>query len=258
MDETYQIYINRVANLTLAATYEKQLENIQKSPKFQDGQAVPFPGYTIITPPAPSDPENKSFYEHLTAFQEQLLEKLDPSLIVPVPPDSFHVTIADLIWDQDYQNTTQDNPNFEQQLKHCVQESFATYQSLGIEKNLNKWQLLGVLVLPRALAVGLVPNSQISYQQISQLRRSIYQNSHLISLGINQQYHFTAHITLGYFNQISPDLNQQNLSNILTTFNDYLLESEPQILTIKQVELRHFENMLEYKREDDYPVVHLS
>jgi hypothetical protein len=257
LDETYQTYINRVVPLTLPTTYETQLQNIQKSPKFDGDQAVPFPGYTVTTPPAIIDRDNEKFYTHLTASQKQLLQQVEPGLLVPVPPDSFHITIADLIWDRDYQNATQDNPHFAQQLQQCIQDSFDSYQRLEISKSDNQWQLLGMLVFPRALVVGLVPNSESNYQKIAQLRRSIYQNSNLIALGINQQYHFTAHVTLGYFSNIPKNSERQNLANILTSFNDYWLDNEPQILTINQVELRKFENMLEYTRESDYPVIQL-
>lgn len=258
MDETYQIYINRIAHLTLSATYETQLKNIQTSPKFAGEQAVAFPGYTVMTPPAGEDGKNQNFYAHLTDSQQQLLRQLPAGLIVPVPPDSFHVTIADLIWGHDYQNAAQNNPNFEQHLQQCIRDSFYSYQGLKTPVNPNQWQLLGLLVFPRALVVGLVPNSELAYEQIARLRRSIYQNSSLMALGIEQQYHFTAHITLGYFSQIYAGLDRQNLANILSSFNDYWLENEPQILNINRVELRRFENMLQYDKKPDYPVIKIS
>lgn len=102
MDESYQIYINRVARLTLNATYQTQLQNIQTSPKFQDGEAISFPGYTIITPPCQEDSLNSQFYEHLTSIQKQILQELNPGLTIPVPPSSFHLTVADLIWEKRY------------------------------------------------------------------------------------------------------------------------------------------------------------
>lgn len=88
MDETYQMYVNRVASLTLPTSYQNQLKNIQKSPKFQQRQPVSFPGYTVLTPPYQDDTTNESFYEQLNLIQQQLIEKIAPNLLIPLPPES--------------------------------------------------------------------------------------------------------------------------------------------------------------------------
>lgn len=255
MDETYQTYVNRVARLTLPATYQTQLQNIQKSPKFEEGRAVPFPGYSAISPPGQEDSENSAFYSNLEASQQQLLQQLEQGLMVPVPPESFHLTVADLIWDSSYRDAVRENPEFDRQLQACIRESFQQYQQAAGEVSPVQWQLLGLLIFPRALAVGLVPKDEQAYEQILQLRRSIYQNSGLIALGIEQQYYFTAHITLGYFGEIPPHLDRDRLGNFLSTFNEQWLETEPQMLTVERVELRKFEDMIHYDREPDWPVL---
>lgn len=75
--------------LTLPSSYPSQLQNIHKSPKFADGQVVPFPGYSVITPPSIDDPDNSLFYEHLESIQNQLLQQLPPDLLIPLPPKVF-------------------------------------------------------------------------------------------------------------------------------------------------------------------------
>ncbi|MCZ0900644.1 DUF1868 domain-containing protein, partial [Microcoleus sp. HI-ES] len=70
MDDTYQAYVNRVARMTLLDSYKSQVEHIQESPKFKPDEAgrrdpVPFPGYSVITPPAGEDAENAAFYSNL-------------------------------------------------------------------------------------------------------------------------------------------------------------------------------------------------
>ena len=78
MDDNYQIYLNRVARMTLPEAYKSQIQHIQESSKFQptsDGkrEVAPFPGYTIITPPGEEDKQNSAFYEKLQDYQQQLL-----------------------------------------------------------------------------------------------------------------------------------------------------------------------------------------
>lgn len=257
MDETYQTYVNRLAQLTLPATYQPQLQNIQPSPKFQAGRPVSFPGYSAISPPKGEDGENASFYGNLEVFQEKLLAEIEPGLVIPVPPDSFHLTVADLIWESRYQEALKANPHFPQQLKACIKDSFQTYQRSATLRGPSPWQLLGLLVFPRALALALVPQNEAAYEQILHLRRSLYQNPDLIALGIEQQYHFTAHITLGYFNEIPADLDRPHLAAVLSQGNDHWLETEPQILNIKQVELRQFTDMTRFQREPGDPTVTL-
>ncbi len=260
MDETYQTYLNRVARLTLPATYKSQLQHIQESPKFKllpDGsrQAVSFPGYTVCTPPWGEVSENSEFYNSLQEIQEQLLQQLAPGLMVAVPPDSFHLTLADLIWDSAYRHAQRENPNFEKHLQERIQESFQKYQQTMARGNPIGWQLLGLMIRPRAIAVCLAPKDEDSYKRMLEFRRLIYQNSGLIGLGIEQQYHFTSHITLGYFGSIAPNLDRDLLANTLSEFNRQSLPLELIPLRIQRAELRKFDDMMRYYREPDWPVL---
>ncbi|MGF1480002.1 MAG: DUF1868 domain-containing protein [Cyanophyceae cyanobacterium] len=253
MDETYQAYVNRVARLTLPESYRTQLQSIQSSPKFKDGQAVAFPGYSVITPPWRDDSKNSAFYSALEATQQQLVQQLQ-RVIVPVPPGSFHFTIADLIWNSDYQAAVRENSGFEAQLRQQIEKSFRSYQSSAGSVD---WQLLGLMVRPRSVAVYLVPKDERSYEEILQIRRSIYQNAELIGLGIEQQYHFTAHITLGYFSEAADGTGDRLLETILS-FNEQWLGTEPQILAVHQAQLRKFDDMMRYYRDPHWPEVNLQ
>ena len=177
--------------------------------------------------------------------------------MVPLPPESFHLTIADLIWDNSYSEAVKENPLFEDLLRQRIGESFQKSQ-IG-KGNPIIWQLLGISIFPRAIVVCLVPKDEQSYKPIVQLRRSIYQNSGVIGLGIEQQYDFTAHITLGYFGEILPNLDRDRLVNILSDLNDQCLVTEqPQVLTIQQAQLRKFDDMMRYYREPDWPEISFS
>ena len=255
MEETYQDYVNRVARLTLPANYKTQLENIQPSPKYKEGVAVSFPGHSIITPPWQDDSENAVFYSNLEQYQKQLLQQLDSGLIIPVESNSFHLTLADLIWDSGYLEAVKENPEFDSKLQESIAGSFANYCESVTGGYPIAWQLLGLTIRPRAIIVCLVPKDRESYDRILQLRRCIYQNSALIGLGIEQQYNFTGHITLGYFAEIPENLDRDRLIKTLSEFNDRFLETEPQMLNVQQAQLRKFDNMLSYYRQPDWPVL---
>lgn len=260
LDESYQTYVNRVARLTLPASYASQLQNLQSSPKFkrqEDGtfQAASFPGYSVINPPYREDPLNEGFYQHLQETQQQLIQQLGEGLLIRVPPQSFHVTLADLIWDSGYREAVKENPNFDQQLENRIAESFQQCHAGVSQGKPASWQLLGLMLRPRAIAVCLVPKDEKDYERTIALRRCIYQNSSLIGLGIEQQYHFTAHVTLGYFGEIPENLDSEGLTNTLTEFNDRWLEAQPQVFQLHRAELRKFDDMTRYYRESHFPVM---
>lgn len=260
MDETYQTYLNRVARLTLLETYKSQLQHIQESPKFKllpDGstEAAPFPGYTVCTPTWEEDSPNSEFYNCMQDIQQRLIKQLDPGLMVMVPPESFHLTLADLIWDSAYRDVERENPDFEPQLQECIQESFKKFpSSLSIGKPI-EWQILGFMIRPRAIAVCLAPKDENSYHRMLELRRCIYQNSGLMALGIEQQYHFTSHITLGYFGKIAPNLDRERLSHTLSQLNREALPMELIALYVQQAQLRKFDDMMHYYRQPDWPIL---
>ncbi|MGL5875994.1 MAG: DUF1868 domain-containing protein [Xenococcaceae cyanobacterium] len=258
MNETYQDYINRVARLALPTSYNNQLQNIQKSPKFEKGIPTSFPGYSVITPPAKSDTINEAFYKNLTNWQEKLCQQLNPDLFVPIPPETFHVTVADLIWSSGYLEITEQNPNFEANLQESIEKSFAEYRKNSRSKNMLLWRSAGLIIKPRALVMSLIPKDEESYQQILKLRRCIYQNSHLIALGIEQQYDLTAHVTIGYFSELASDrayCQQQQLDRILAELNEQWLTYEPNSFAIEKAELRKFDDMMHYYREQDWATV---
>ena len=177
--------------------------------------------------------------------------------IIPVPRDSLHFTLADLIWDNAYGDAKETNPDFEAQLQSCFSDIFQQYRKSGNPKNPPRWQMLGLMLMPRAIAVCLVPLDRDSYEQIVNLRRAIYQNPKLIALGIEQQYNFTAHITLGYFGEIPSDLNRNNFATMLSEQNQKWTENLLTLM-VHRAELRKFDDMTRFYRESDFPALVFS
>ena len=255
MDETYQDYINRVARQTLPVSHDTQLKSIQSSPKFVAGKPANFPGYTVITPLGQEDSVNTEFYTHLESLQQELQQKIDSDLLVSLPPETFHLTLADLIWENAYSQAVEEDINFEPELRREIKAIFQHYQQ-GISAHQPiVWQLLGLVIRPRAIVACLVPKDRESYEAIVQLRRSIYQNETLMGLGIEQQYDYTAHITLGYFGEMANEGVKVGLSNVISEINDRLIETKEQILTVDRVQLHKFDNMIHYYRELDWATV---
>ncbi len=258
MDDTYQVYVNRVARMTLPETFQSQVQYIQPSPKYQkqsDGSITPspFPGYTVISPPYADDKKNITFYEHLQAYQREALERLEPGLLIPVPADSFHFTLADLIWANTYIHACEDDPNYEQRLQTCVANVFQKSEPLVQSEKPIYWQVIGLFLRTRALGVCLAPNDEDSYERIALMRRTLYQSPDFMGLGVEQQYNFTAHITLGYFGEPASTVDHNRLADSLVALNDHWLEAHaPQEMCVHRAELRKFDNMNHYYREPNW------
>jgi hypothetical protein len=256
LDDNYQTYLNRVAKLVMPENYKTQVQHIQSSPKFKPlpgggRQAVAFPGYTVITPPAQEDNHNSDFYQSLHSFQKQLIELFPKDLIVPVPSESLHVTLADLIWESAYNYAQENVEKFDIKLINAISKIFEQYQQSKIATPI-EWQVLGITVMPRAIGVSLVPKNENAYNQILNLRRAIYQSPDLTALGLEQHYHFTPHITLGYFGEVAPSLERDRLCNTISELNQQLSDYP---LKIYQAELRKFDDMTHYYREQDWSIL---
>ena len=254
MDENYQTYLNRVMRMTLPETYRSQVQHIQESPKFQQHpvkgwQPTNFPGYTVITPCGVADCENAALYDRLKPLQAQLMRQLG-ELLLAVPSKSFHMTLADLIWDSAYRHASE-NPDFEGQLCDRIADSFQQSQAISRNKPI-RFQALGLMVMPRAIGLCLAPTDEESYDRALKLRRAIYQNPDVIAIGIEQQYYFTPHITLGYFGNVEAGVDSDRLSKALNDFNQQWVDGQPQEFWVHRAELQKFDNMTHYYREPDW------
>jgi hypothetical protein len=253
LDDQFQAYVNRVVGSTKPDCYRQQLPLIHPSPKFQKGpsgefQPVAFPGYSIIAPPAEDDRVNDGYYLALADCWQRLQALLPAGLILPLPAESLHITLTDLIWNTDFVAAVQ-NPEFDGKLRS---ELSAILETLTAGIGPIQLQTVGLMVMPRAIGMTLIPATESAYNRILELRRSIYQHPSLLGLGIQQQYHFTAHITLGYFGEIPVDLARDELADTLAKINRYSLETLPEFV-IERAELRRFDNMMAYYREPNWP-----
>lgn len=255
MDENFQTYLNRAMRLTLAETYRSQVQHIQESAKFRPDSEkgrlpTSFPGYTIITPPANEEMENRALYEALASYQQQITDTVGEDVLVPVPPSSFHLTLADLIWDGAYRHAAE-SPEFEGQLQQCIRQIFYQSQPIAEGKPV-QFQVIGLMVMTRAIAVCLVPAEEYAYNRLLKFRRTVYQNEDLIRLGIEQQYYFTPHITLGYFGNIPTGEALAKLGDRFVGLNQSWLDQASHTFAVRRAELRKFDDMTRYYRQPEW------
>jgi hypothetical protein len=260
LDDNYQAYLDRIGTLTTTQAHAQQLQHIVESPKFRptdEGnlKPVPFPGYSIITPPAGDETVNVEFYQVMQQCQAQLRQQLDEGFFATLPAESLHFTLADLIWDGAYRDAAF-NPQFDEQLQRCIGEIFQKSQPVLRSAESPQWQATGLVVRPRAIAATLIPANEAAYNRILLLRRALYQNPQLMRLGIEQQYYLTAHITLGYFGKKPADFDAAALAKFLSECGEDTVVKAPPFV-VQRAELRKFEDMTRYERQPNFPVLAL-
>ena len=258
MDDSYQAYLERLSTMVQLDSYHSTLQYLRKSPKFArtaDGvvRAVSFPGYTLISPTNEDDAVNTDAYAAIQAASDALVAQLPEGLLIGLPPASYHMTIADLIWDSGYRDHSLD-PAYDQKLRDRLDVLFKDITPQVIGPTCVTWKVLGFVVMPRAIGVCLIPSDEASYRRTVRVRRSIYQDSAMMGLGIDQQYHFTAHVTLGYFGDIPSDLDRAAIAQTLVAVNQQFMQKTV-TLSLDRAELRRFEDMTRYTREAEWPVV---
>lgn len=257
MNTSYQSYVNKVIQMALAANYKQQLKFIQSSPKFNRGKAEEFPGYTIMTPLAKEDKFNQQINKSLEELQKQIKEQLNSNFLVAVPPETFHITVADLIWDKTYINAVKENHNFDKLLVEEISNIFAKSEVIVANVDSLDLEVLGISIFPRAIAVCFIPTEE-SYEILIKLRQLIYQNEQIINLGIEQQYDFVGHLTLGYFDDIPEDLDYEKVESIIKNANNQWIANDLPMFNIKQWELRKFSDMVTYIYKPELPQIKLG
>jgi hypothetical protein len=77
---------------------------------------------------------------------------------------------------------------------------------------------------------------------------------------IRDRYHFTAHVTLGYFGNVPSQWSQDadsvdRLTNLLTEFNQQWQDGQSHDLIVQRAELRKFDTMMNYYRQPNWAML---
>ena len=74
----------------------------------------------------------------------------------------------------------------------------------------------------------------------------------IIKLGIEQQYDFVGHITLGYFDKVDDNGDRDQIELKITEINDQLVAKSLPVFKLNQWELRKFTDMTNFIREKNW------
>ena len=241
VDGDITVYKQRVADACQPQQWPSQFANCKPSPKFKQGHPLPFGGVTLMTPLQPY-PYSSG---HPFSLLEQVTDELNASLdhgYVPVLPESFHVTGADLLA----------RPHW--QLGELDRHTELTQRALKMIANRCRsharfahWCFAGLSIFEHALVALLTPTKPICYDALVRLRASIYEDAALTRLGVKQPKPLMLHITLGYFTERLHELNPKLIVDVIGRADRSLrLAADSAIYEMPTLQLCRFSQMGRY------------
>ncbi len=221
------------------------------SPTTKERKPVDCPGITLLAEPIRAkDPCNPYAIEGFIAKNlEKLQDKIkgETSRFVPVPPETLHLTVADLLWEERYEVLI-NSQGSEIQKTPLFQEIDRLLKRLGGSSTSLSATIVGVGGFP-GVVVALVDFESSDYDRIKSCRDEIYSNFVLANYGVFREYPFLGHVTLGYIEAVPPYRLDSVLNEIRLT-NPFGWTFQFETVGIYQ-----FENMSAYKQvQGGYPI----
>ncbi len=258
MDLNYDEYQQRQLLHVETPTLFEGLKKISVSGKFTFENEVwikhAYPGYALVTKVMDYAP-NQSLHTTLQEIQEECIYHTQlRDYIFPLPPDSFHQTIANTLSGERFLQHIHSpglDYRFPQMVLECLKdfnptssESFPQMQMIGLSFFGNSFGLLGVF------------QQESHYRQIVDFRHHFYSRDSMTSLDIHMTRPFIGHITLGYFGRSLSDNHKKKLLDAAIQINRKL-SIKPVMFTLNNVRLCRYDELSVFNNPLHYPIISL-
>ena len=217
---------------------------LKSSPKYLDGEALPFSGFTLMTSPGALTFQSPSLTHELEVIQNYFTEGFEPYLIA-VPPHQLHVTGADLISGEVFTDQLKRQPfdKYKHHLIDALQSALSSQSASDSQTHTDRlWKLQGFSLFESALVGLFTPVRPSTYTSLVLRRAQLYNSNFLLKLGVRPPRPLMLHVTLAYFTEhLARDLKaQERISDALSAYqqrsslNDAPHSSQEETVHIKQ------------------------
>jgi hypothetical protein len=218
-----------------------------------NGKWVPSPyrGFALVSM-VKDNSENDSLFEALCDYQQQLLKGEFLDQIYPLPPESFHQTIANFLSGNRYS-------------AHIEAPGLRTSYPEVVGKVLRKMEpsspagplvmhMLGLSIFGSAFGVLGIISSETDYQKMIHLRNRLYHSPQMNRMGIQRTRPFIGHITLGYFGEdfVKNEIRQKLFIEKCISLNQNIQKGGWKF-TLHAAQLRRYENLSLFEHPNNYP-----
>ncbi len=254
-EKSFSEYVRRMDELISDSEIELRVKKLKPGGRWDlnTRNPLPHPGYTIITPPFFEEDieRNRQTYGTLVNVQNELLKCIGTSSYVPAPPNSFHMTVADLVSTERYEAKVVKSQK-EGTLRNEVRRVFSNLSHLQADRA-PEMLVKGLTLFPIVVVAIVSTKDGEGYRKLANFRDAIYADPKLKQMGVDRKFSFTGHVTLAYIEHQPSEDELDCLAKTLKTLNrDRFGHGLP--LTGARAELRKFNDMSCFYREYDWPV----
>ncbi|SEI79397.1 hypothetical protein SAMN05192553_101313 [Cyclobacterium xiamenense] len=214
-------------------------------------ETLPYRGFAFVCM-VKDNSGNDSLLDELRSYQQQLLTGALRDQIYPLPPDSFHQTIANLLSGSRFA-THIETPGLTTDYPRMVEQALREIVPFSHPKPL-VMQMIGLGIFGSAFGVlGIIPN-ETDYNKIVYFRNKLYQAPQMNRMGIQWTRPFIGHITLGYFGEdiVKSDVRQKQLIERCISLNQ-TIKKEGHKFTLHTAQLRRYEDLSRFEHPSNYP-----
>ena len=251
---TYAVYQERQLAETQIAQLLHRSGNIHYGHKFEfhqgQWQAESYPGYAILAM-LDQHPGHAALIEKLQDWQEAIIASTALAhKLYPLPPASFHQTIANLLSAEKY---------FQHIVEAGLVEAFPTIVAKAMaeispatEQEPIAMRLLGLSLFGSALGVLGVFEKEQDFQRILDFRQQFYHHPDLQAIGIRRTRPFIGHITLLYFGADIQAVDGEKIAHVCAKINAQL-QANPLYFNIQHAHLMRYPHLAEFNHWPHFP-----
>ena len=168
--------------------------------KYKCGKPEPYPGCTVLATPYPVT-------SLVTQFSSLRRCLSNVQGFTPVPPNTYHMTVADLLSDNRYSTASGNKPMMDAFFQ-TVKEIIARHRCRTFDA-----QIVGIGAFPGVVVAFVDFTSEEDYSWIVRLRDAIFADPTVKNEGVERRFPFVGHLTLGYVeslvtNGFNADMNE--------------------------------------------------
>ena len=209
---------------------------------------TPYQGHAVLAV-LNSTRDNDEAVRILSDTQEALVAGFNRvEKLFPLPPASFHQTIANTLSDENYH-------------REVVQKGLADVYPARVATVLSDiksgsgevpvMRMVGISLFGTALGVLGVFHEKSAFDRVLALRDEFYTHLDIAALGIRRTRPFIGHITLGYIESVLDEAERFRLVEVVSDLNRALAEQNV-LFSMPLAELRAYDHLAEFR-----PLPHL-
>ncbi len=204
---------------------------------------TPYQGHAVLAV-LNSTPDNDATARTLSEVQQALMAGFDNrDAFYPLPPASFHQTLANTLSDENYHRQV-----VRAGIADVYPERVATILgSLAADAGeVPVMRMVGISLFGTALGVLGVFHEKAAFDRVLALRDLFYGHPDIAALGIKRTRPFIGHITLGYIEANMDEAERVRLVGVVSDLNRGLAEQNL-LFSMPVAELRAYDHLAEFR-----------